>query len=778
MMRFAVYTGASAALATGVILSALHQRTNFYSACVYLAQSNACLMILTNIALLSVSMTMLGLQKLLYGPLRPIEVEQLYEKAWFAITETCLAMTTFREEVGGWFLIMFVALLIGKVWGWIGEGRVEVLEQQPPTNPRIFHARLTVSLAISAIFDAFMLWYTIKTVLQHARPNMMVMFAFEFAVLCVTSFSTTGRYAISLCEASITRAQIKLRRAQLKREREQSREAFVPDDSSAIDTASATHPSAHAGDDDLDTIDVDVPGWEEKGRWIFYLDLTTDFLKLILYLTFFCVLCMFYGMPIHIIRDVAITIRSFHKRISDFIRYRHATRNMNARYPDATSEQISREDCCIICREDMKAWPQQRQGVAERDHRHDGSTQTLHLDERLRPKKLPCGHVLHFACLRSWLERQQNCPTCRAPVLVPQQTAVQPQTVPNGAVRGPGQPNTPPVPINGRDAGQARMPAQNVFQFGPFRIAFGARNIMNGAAQGDQAFLNPGVNAGNVPGMQPVPGQTRSAEQAQPRTFASFSPAGPLIQLQHIEQQLVRDITSLRLQADQLLVVRALQAELTRLRMLPSQATGSAPVSSNTNVPRTSVTPSPWRHSTPNGPAFASDPTAPAIGSGHEHLPSGVILPEGWTVLPMERVAGSIDPSATNPNHNSDRRPPSNQSSSQAPARLANGNPFVDIEATASNSNGEASPVDLETGSQNRAAGVPETLHVPQWGSGLPDTERGQVNRDTSTVSGEEVGRKEDALTSDDALPCAGGSSQEKGKGRAATVEESSDSLD
>ena len=31
-------------------------------------------------------------------------------------------------------------------------------------------------------------------------------------------------------------------------------------------------------------------------------------------------------------------------------------------------------------------------------------------------KKLPCGHFFHVHCLRSWLERQQTCPTCRAPV--------------------------------------------------------------------------------------------------------------------------------------------------------------------------------------------------------------------------------------------------------------------------------------------------------------------------------------------------------------------------
>lgn len=32
-------------------------------------------------------------------------------------------------------------------------------------------------------------------------------------------------------------------------------------------------------------------------------------------------------------------------------------------------------------------------------------------------KKLPCGHILHLHCLRSWLERAQICPICRTPVL-------------------------------------------------------------------------------------------------------------------------------------------------------------------------------------------------------------------------------------------------------------------------------------------------------------------------------------------------------------------------
>lgn len=214
---------------------------------------------------------MLGLQKLFYGPLRPIEVEQLYEKAWFAITETCLAMTIFREEVGGWFLVMFVSLLIGKVWGWIGEGRVEILEQQPPSNPRLFHARLSLSLALSTCFEVSMLYYSIQTVLLHARPNMMVMFAFEFAVLFVTSIATASRYGISLWEAGIIKRQIKERRAQLRRVQEQLRSAEPASEASV----------GVSPEDDVNALEIDVPGWEEKGRWVFYLDLATGLIVLI-----------------------------------------------------------------------------------------------------------------------------------------------------------------------------------------------------------------------------------------------------------------------------------------------------------------------------------------------------------------------------------------------------------------------------------------------------------------------------------------------------------------
>lgn len=75
------------------------------------------------------------------------------------------------------------------------------------------------------------------------------------------------------------------------------------------------------------------------------------------------------------IRDLYWTFRNFHQRMLDFLRYRRITTNMDARFPDATAEDLARADhTCIICREEMVVGG--------------------------RTKRLPCGHVFHLHCLR------------------------------------------------------------------------------------------------------------------------------------------------------------------------------------------------------------------------------------------------------------------------------------------------------------------------------------------------------------------------------------------
>lgn len=188
-------------------------------------------------------------------------------------------MTIFRDEVGAWFLVMFVGLMAGKVWGWIGEGRVEILEQQPPANPRLFHIRLSISLTMSIIYDACLLSYAINSVIQQAKPNMMVMFLFEFAILTASSFSTALRYGISLIEAKVIKLQtqemLESRRAEVRRQRQEmirEREAAAAS-GEPLSTEAAEEPLP--SEDDIEEMDIEPPGWETKGHWVLTLDLMT-----------------------------------------------------------------------------------------------------------------------------------------------------------------------------------------------------------------------------------------------------------------------------------------------------------------------------------------------------------------------------------------------------------------------------------------------------------------------------------------------------------------------
>lgn len=587
-------------------------------------------MILTNLVFVTACTVLFGLQKLLYGPLRPIEVEQLYEKAWFAVTETCLAMTIFRGEIGPWFLVMFFSLLAGKVWGWIGEGRVEILEQQPPRNPRLFHTRLALSLGLSVAFDLTMLEYIVSQVMRMAKPDMMVMFGFEFAVLSIMSISTAARYAINLVEIGIVREQKRSRGEEMRKERMEAakrdlesaeRRASQPVEAPVEGTAAEgttelsvedARAALRRAEQPVDENEVETEGWEAKGRWVFYLDLATDFFKLVVYMSFFVILLVFYGLPIHIMRDVFLTTRSFFKRIADFMKYRTATRDMNERYPDATADDIGREDVCIICREEMRPYQPP----------DPGQPPPSPAVERMRPKKLPCGHVLHFACLRSWLERQQVCPTCRRTVVPTPSTAnaVPGQPVPNGqpAQHPPGE-----------------RPGPRVYQFGPLRIGVGAargnnmfEELQQQLADGRAAPAPRGDQNGNAP--QQYGFGIRWDGRHRPRRRHRDPQGSIREQLDVIEQQIQQETQALTQSSREYAIIRAMQVELDRVRASRNQ--GAAPGATGGVQPLPAVRPAHILHAAPG---------EQVIHAGSDQLPEGMTLPEGWSMMPLQPTSAA-----------------------------------------------------------------------------------------------------------------------------------------
>jgi len=345
----------------------------FFPAMVYLASSKLSTAVIGNLGFaLSLSMYKI-LTHIFLGTLRDSELERINDKISQAVVETLLAMTIFREDFTPSFVAMFVILSFTKVFHWLVQGRVDFVE----TTPNISlsqHFRLTAFAIFLIALDFTFLNFTLQKTI-HDGVSVYLLFAFEYAVQATTIAAAMIKYAMSL-------------------------------------------------------VDLRLEGrWESKGVAVFYLKLTLDMCHLILYCTFFAVVFSAYGIPLHLVRDLYWTLRNFQHRVRDFLRFRRLTANMNAQFPDATVQDVERVGgVCIICREELAG----ASTVGTDSERDDGGEQEGQA-ARSAPtttttttspntstggtnKKLACGHVFHLHCLRSWLERQQNCPICRATV--------------------------------------------------------------------------------------------------------------------------------------------------------------------------------------------------------------------------------------------------------------------------------------------------------------------------------------------------------------------------
>ncbi|PPQ99709.1 hypothetical protein CVT24_009692 [Panaeolus cyanescens] len=450
--RVLFYTLASVISVSAVITNALKNYSNFYSVAIYLSKSSRSVLVLANFGVLLALLCGHVVQRIFFGALRPNEVERLYDRLWFFITESLLAFTIFRDDFDASFALMFGFLLFVKSFHWLASDRIEWMDQQPyPGPPLLFHFRMSLLFVILSTTDFLMFIFAAEHTLS-VRVDGMVLFASEYAILMASVMNTILKYLLSSYD---------LRRA-----------------------------GRRGGEN--------APPWENKSVWVFYIELATDFTKLTTYLLFFIVIIASYGLPLNIVRDVYITARSFITRLRALHRYQTATRNMDQRYPNATEEELTAmsDRTCIICREEMSLpnpdVPQQPGGP------------------NTTPKKLPCGHVFHFYCLRSWLERQQSCPTCRRNVLdvtsTPTQQPPAGEQLPNAAAAGPAQPQPGAVPLQNGIA--------NNNPLGGFLNGRLFNNPVFGQRQGE------GVPNG-APQPNPVIGQDAAAGQ-QPGIYINY----------------------------------------------------------------------------------------------------------------------------------------------------------------------------------------------------------------------------------------------------------------
>ncbi|KAL1333265.1 ERAD-associated E3 ubiquitin-protein ligase HRD1B [Arachis ipaensis] len=340
MMRLKTYAGLSLIATLAITYHAFNSRGQFYPAMVYLSTSKISLVLLLNMGLVIMCILWQLTKKVFLGSLREAEVERLNEQSWREVMEILFAITIFRQDFSVTFLAMVTALLLIKALHWLAQKRVEYIETTP-TVPMLSHVRIVSFMGFLLLLDSLFLYSNLKHLLQTWQPSVSIFFSFEYMILATTTVSIFVKYLFYVS-------------------------------------------------------DMLMEGqWERKPVFTFYLELIRDLLHLSMYLCFFLVIFVNYGVPLHLIRELYETFRNFKVRVADYIRYRKITSNMNDRFPDATPEELNASDAtCIICREEMTT-----------------------------AKKLICGHLFHVHCLRSWLERQHTCPTCRALVVPPENGA-------------------------------------------------------------------------------------------------------------------------------------------------------------------------------------------------------------------------------------------------------------------------------------------------------------------------------------------------------------------
>lgn len=383
MVRAALVTATSLALTGAVVAHAYLLKQQFYPTVVYLTKSSPSMAVLYIQAFVLVFLVGKFMRKVFFGQLRAAEMEHLIERSWYAVTETCLAFTVFRDDFSPRFVALFTLLLFLKCFHWLAEDRVDFMERSPNIS-WLFHMRVLSLMALLAVLDFLFVNHACYSIITRGASVQLV-FGFEYAILLTMVLTTFIKYI-------------------------------------------------------LHTVDLQSENpWDNKAVYMLYTELFTGFIKVLLYIAFMTIMIKVHTFPLFAIRPMYLSMRQFKKAVTDAIMSRRAIRNMNTLYPDATPEDLQASDnVCIICREEMVTGA----------------------------KKLPCNHIFHSSCLRSWFQRQQTCPTCRMDVL----RASNPQPAPAAPAAAPAAaPNAPPPNNNNVAPGMLPGFPPGVFPFwGPF----------------------------------------------------------------------------------------------------------------------------------------------------------------------------------------------------------------------------------------------------------------------------------------------------------------------
>lgn len=289
--------------AIGVVFPIIQSSPTFFAVGVKLSEGVSTI-VLANWLVVMAAIIGKALQKVLFGELRLIEIEHIYEKSRFTVLNSLIALTMFSND----FLlipgILTLFSLFMKVFHWVLEDRFDHIFQTATTPSRALKTRNTFTL-LALLYVDFNLVYTCVEYSFGNNPDVYFAFGFEFAVLFLDLLLQLGKVVLNTWELVYL----------------------------------GQHP------------DEDV--MESKALYMRLLKICHKSLVLIIHIFLLVTLLSPYRYPIYLFKDIFFNIFGLLTDIRSFLRYQKAAKELNAKLADATPQDLERDNLCIICMDEM-----------------------------------------------------------------------------------------------------------------------------------------------------------------------------------------------------------------------------------------------------------------------------------------------------------------------------------------------------------------------------------------------------------------------------------------
>ena len=313
MNKLAIYSIVSLGVMAVVIASSFYTHQQYYPTMVHLAQSRLFNVLLSNSFMVIVSLVFQLIRFIFLGNLRVQEVEKVMENTAFFLMEIFLTLTIFSEKFTVMMVALFVLCVVWKIFHWLGQSRLEFIEQTPTVGTG--QLRLVLFLFTLITVDAMSGYFFISDMATNG-PSVRLIILEEFIIMSILATTALLRLVVHFVDARRNRR------------------------------------------------------WEGKGSVRFYLEIVSDILQCATYIIFFFVIYTYYGLPINLLREMFVTVRNLYRTTHNFMNYRRLAANLDEQFRNATEEEVEQDPTCSICYDELYSGDAKKLGCSHMFHRH------------------------------------------------------------------------------------------------------------------------------------------------------------------------------------------------------------------------------------------------------------------------------------------------------------------------------------------------------------------------------------------------------------------------